>query len=149
MFKKWNMSLIFLTFWLTIFGTFLTRSGVLWSVHAFANGPLGAYFLVFVGFIFVFCAGLLIYRWSILKDEIEFEATVSKESSFMMNNLLLLGVTFTIFWGTVYPLISESLTGHKITVGAPWFNWVSLKVFILLLIVTGKQIGRASCRERV
>ncbi|MCF6092542.1 heme lyase CcmF/NrfE family subunit [Microaerobacter geothermalis] len=137
MMKKWNVSLIILTFLLTLFGTFLTRSGILWSVHAFANGPLGAYFLAFIGIALVFCVGLLVVRWPSLKGEVEFEAAVSKETSFMLNNLLLLGVAFTVFWGTIYPVISEALTGDKVMVGAPFFNRVSLPVFILLVVLMG------------
>lgn len=137
MLKRWNICLITLTFMLTIFGTFLTRSGLLWSVHAFANGPIGAYFLVFIGMILILSLGLIIFRWPMLKTDKRFEAAVSKESSFLLNNLLLVGSAFTVFWGTVYPVISEVVTGKKIMVGAPYFNQVNVPIFLALVILMG------------
>jgi cytochrome c-type biogenesis protein CcmF len=137
MLKRWNFSLVMLTFMLTIFGTFLTRSGLLWSIHAFANGPIGAYFLAFIGMIIVGSLGLMIFRWPVLKAEAKFETAVSKETSFLLNNLLLVGSAFTVFWGTVYPIVSEAVTGKKLMVGAPYFNQVNVPIFIALVILMG------------
>jgi cytochrome c-type biogenesis protein CcmF len=137
MLKGWNMILISLTFLLTIFGTFLTRSGLLWSVHAFANGPLGAYFLTFVGLILIVALALIIWRWPDLKADAQVEAVVSKENSFLLNNLLLIGSALTVFWGTVYPVVSESITGEKMTVGAQFFNGVDIPILIALIILMG------------
>lgn len=137
MFKKWNVILIVISYLLVLFGVLLTRSGILWSVHSFSNGPIGAYFLAFIGILFVLSFGLSIFRWSDLKTEHQFEAAVSKESSFLLNNLLLIGVCFTVFWGTIYPLISEFITGNKVMVGAPFFNRVSVPVFVFLILLMG------------
>jgi len=137
MLKGWNMILIMVTFVLTIFGTFLTRSGLLFSVHAFANGPMGTYFLTFVGLIVIFSLAVLVWKWPLLKGENQMEAVASKESSFMINNLLLLGSAFTVFWGTMYPIISELVTGEKMTVGAPFFNRVNVPIFIGVIVLMG------------
>lgn len=137
MLKGWNISLITLTFILTIFGTFLTRSGLLWSVHAFANGPIGAYFLGFIGIIFIASLSLIWSRWPFLKADTQYEAAISKESSFLINNLLLIGIMFTTFFGTIYPVISETLTGTKVMVGAPYFNRVNIPIFIALILLMG------------
>lgn len=137
MLKKWNVSLITTTFLLTLFGTFLTRSGVLWSVHSFANGPIGAYFLGFIGFILICALFLIMSRAPLLKGDAQFESAMSKESSFLFNNLLLVGSAFTIFWGTLYPIISETVTGSKVMVGAPYFNRVNIPIFILVVILMG------------
>lgn len=137
MMKKWNISLVTTTFLLTIFGTFLTRSGLLWSVHAFANGPIGAYFLGFIGLLLVGSLALISSRWSTLEAEGQFESAVSKESSFLVNNLLLVVSAFTIFLGTIYPVISEAVTGSKVMVGAPYFNRVNVPIFITLILAMG------------
>ncbi|GAB7388545.1 heme lyase CcmF/NrfE family subunit [Bacillaceae bacterium] len=137
MLKGWNISLITLTFLLTLFGTFLTRSGILWSVHSFANGPLGAYFLGFIGLVLVASLALIIARWPVLKADGQFEAAVSKESSFLLNNLLLVGSAFTVFWGTLFPVISEVVTGNKVMVGAPYFNRVNVPIAIAVVLLMG------------
>lgn len=137
MLKKWNVSLITITFLLTLFGTFLTRSGVLWSVHSFASGPIGSYFLGFIGLLLVSALYLISTRTEALKPEAPFESAVSKESSFLFNNLLLIGAAFTIFWGTVYPVISETVTGNKVMVGAPYFNRVNVPIFIAVVLLMG------------
>ena len=137
MLKKWNVSLVTITFLLTLFGTFLTRSGVLWSVHSFANGPIGSYFLGFIGVILAGALYLIMTRASVLKADAPFESAVSKESSFLFNNLLLVGAAFTIFWGTIYPVISETVTGSKVMVGAPYFNRVNVPIFIAIVIMMG------------
>jgi cytochrome c-type biogenesis protein CcmF len=137
MLKRWNISLVTLTFILTLFGTFLTRSGLLWSVHAFANGPIGAYFLAFIGIILIGSIWNISANWSVLKSDAQFESYLSKESSFLVNNLLLVASAFTVFWGTIYPVVSEAVTGTKAMVGAPYFNRVNVPIFIAIIILMG------------
>ncbi|MGH8060353.1 MAG: heme lyase CcmF/NrfE family subunit, partial [Candidatus Entotheonellia bacterium] len=135
--KAWNLLLIILAFALTLFGTFLTRSGVLSSIHAFSNGPVGAYFLGFLGVVLTGSVGLLVWRAEHLKAPAELDAIVSRESAFLLNNLVLVGATFTIFFGTVFPLLMEAIQGVKVSVGAPYFNQVTVPIFLLLLAVMG------------
>jgi cytochrome c-type biogenesis protein CcmF len=135
--KTWNMVLIILTFSLVIFGTFLTRSGILSSVHTFSNSALGPYFLSFIGIIFFGSLGLLYYRKDNLKGEAEMESLISRESTFLLNNLLLVGAAFAIFLGTIFPIISEAIRGVKITVGAPFFNQVTSPIFLAIILLTG------------
>ena len=137
MLKVWNMVLIILTFTLTIFGTFLTRSGILSSVHTFANSALGPFFLAFIGVTLFGSLGLLYYRREALKSEVEMESLVSRESTFLLNNLLLVGAAFTTFLGAIFPLISEWVRGVKITVGAPFFNQVNGPIFLTIILLTG------------
>ncbi len=138
MLKVWNMVLIILTFSLSILGTFLTRSGVLSSVHTFAESPLlGALFLAFIGVVLFGSLGLLYYRSEELKGEAEMESLVSRESTFLLNNLLLVGATFAIFLGTFFPIISEAVRGVKITVGPPFYNQVMVPIFLALILLTG------------
>jgi len=138
MLKVWNMVLIILTFSLTIFGTFLTRSGVLSSVHTFAESPLLGYlFLAFIGVTLFGSLGLLYYRSGELKGEAEMESLVSRESTFLLNNLLLVGAAFAIFLGTIFPVISEAVRGVKISVGPPFFNQVNGPIFLAIILLTG------------
>jgi len=137
MLKIWNMVLIILTFSLTIFGTFLTRSGVLSSVHAFSESTLGPFFLTFIGITIFGSLGLLYYRSEELKGEAEMESLVSRESTFLLNNLLLVGAAFAIFLGTVFPIISETIRGVKVSVGPPFFNQVNGPIFLALILLTG------------
>lgn len=137
MLKIWNMVLIIITFALSIFGTFLTRSGILSSVHTFSESSLGPFFLVFIGIILFGSLGLLYYRSDDLKGEAEMESLVSRESTFLLNNLLLVGAAFAIFVGTTFPLISEAVRGVKITVGPPFFNQVTAPIFLAIIILTG------------
>ena len=138
MLKVWNMVLIILTFALTIFGTFLTRSGVLSSVHTFAESPLLGYlFLAFIGVTLFGSLGLLYYRSEELKGGAEMESLVSRESTFLLNNLLLVGAAFAIFLGTVFPVISEVVRGVKISVGPPFFNQVNGPIFLAVILLTG------------
>src|SRR5260370_39094591 len=136
MLKVWNMSLIFATFLLSMLGTFLTRSGVISSVHAFAQSSIGTWFLVFIGLTLAVCTFFLIQNRSHLKSEHKLESLASRESSFLFNNLLLLTVCFTILWGTFFPILSEFVQGHKVTVGGPFFNRVAVPVALLLLLLT-------------
>jgi len=138
MLKVWNMVLIILTFSLTIFGTFLTRSGILSSVHTFSESPLLGYlFLSFIGVTLFGSLGLLYYRSDELKDESEMESLVSRESTFLLNNLLLVGAAFAIFLGTIFPVISEVVRGVKISVGASFFNQVNGPIFLAIILLTG------------
>src|SRR5271165_1061723 len=137
MLKVWNMWLVFATFWLSILGTYLTRSGVLNSVHAFAQSPIGDWFKWFLATIFVVFAGFFFKNKSYLASEHKLESLISRESSFLFNNLLFVLACFTVLWGTWFPLISELLQGHKVTVGPPFFNSVIVPVALLLLLLTG------------
>ncbi|WP_054970948.1 cytochrome c-type biogenesis CcmF C-terminal domain-containing protein [Alicyclobacillus ferrooxydans] len=143
MLKAWNVVLVTLTYFLSLLGTYLVRSGVLWSIHAFANGTLGQYYLTFMAIIFVFTVTLIILRWPALRAERQFEAVVSKESAFMLNNVLFLGATFAILWGTVFPIVSEAVTGHQMMVSAPFYNAVNLPlaVCIILLMAIGPFVA--------
>ena len=113
MLKVWNMTLVILTFVLTIFGTFLTRSGVISSVHSFTQSGLGPYFLTFLACILTVSIGLLIYRLPDLKSENEFDSLLSREAAFLFNNLILVGLAFATFWGTIFPILSEWVRGVK------------------------------------
>lgn len=137
MLKVWNMVLIILTFALSLFGTFLTRSGILSSVHAFSEGPLGRYFLVFIALVLLFSFRWLSVRMNELKGENEFDSFVSRESTFLLNNLILVGSAFAVFWGTVFPLVSEAVRGVKVTVGPPFFNQVNAPIYLVLLLIVG------------
>ncbi len=138
MLKIWNMVLIILTFVLIIFGTFIVRSGILTSVHSFAVSPLlGALFLTFIGVILLFSLSLLASRWNLLKSENELDSLLSRESTFLFNNLILVGAAFAIFWGTIFPLISEAVRGVKITVGPPFYNQIMVPIGLTLLLLTG------------
>ncbi|MDP3879944.1 MAG: cytochrome c-type biogenesis CcmF C-terminal domain-containing protein, partial [Dehalococcoidales bacterium] len=149
--KIWNMVLIILTFALSIFGTFLTRSGVLSSVHTFSDSAMGPFFLAFIGVILFGSLGLLYYRSEELTGETEMESLVSRESTFLLNNLLLVGAAFAIFVGTIFPVISEAVRGVKITVGPPFFNQVNAPIFMAIVLLAGicTLIGwrRASLRN--
>ncbi|OLS41735.1 heme lyase CcmF/NrfE family subunit [Bacillus sp. MRMR6] len=136
MLKVWNISLIITSYALTLFGTFLVRSGVLTSVHAFANSNLGLYFLIFMGVAVIGGLYVLMSRYSLLKRSAgEFTSFVSKESSFLINNLLLVGSAFAVFWGTIFPLVSEAIKGTKVTVGIPFFNSVQAPILLSMMFV--------------
>jgi cytochrome c-type biogenesis protein CcmF len=137
MLKVWNLLLITLTFSLVIFGTFLTRSGILGSVHAFADGPVGAMFLGFLALVLLFSFGLIAYRSDRLKGRGELDSVVSRESAFLLNNLVLVGICFTVFLGTIFPLLSEAIRGTKISVGTPYFNRVSVPLGMALVLLMG------------
>jgi cytochrome c-type biogenesis protein CcmF len=136
MLKTWNMWLIFSTFMLSIFGTLLTRSGLVSSVHAFAQSSIGDWFSIFLSIVFATCLFFYVKNRSHLRTEHKLESLVSRESSFLFNNLLLLVACFTILWGTLFPKISEWVQGNKVTVGAPFFNRVNVPVALLLLLLT-------------
>jgi cytochrome c-type biogenesis protein CcmF len=136
MLKIWNMWLIFATFWLAILGTFLTRSGVISSVHAFAQSSIGSWFLWFLALSAAAFAFFFVKNKSHLRSEHKLESLVSRESSFLFNNLLLLLACFTVLWGTWFPKISELVQNSKVTVGAPFYNSVAVPVALLLLLLT-------------
>ena len=137
MLKVWNMILIILTFALTIFGTFITRSGIISSVHSFGVSDLGPLFIGFLAIILFVSFGLLISRWQNLRMSYELDSFLSRESTFLYNNLLLVGIAFAVFWGTIFPILSEAVRGVKITVGPPFFNQVTVPLGLALLLLTG------------
>jgi cytochrome c-type biogenesis protein CcmF len=135
MLKVWNLSLIIIAFSLTIFGTFLTRSGILSSIHAFSSGPVGSVFLVFLAIVLLGSFGLLAFRADLLKGQPELDSMVSRESAFLLNNIVLVSALFTIFLGTIFPLLSEAIAGTQVSVGAPYFNSVTVPLFLLLVFL--------------
>ncbi len=137
MLKHWNMVLIILTYDLVIFGTFLTRSGVLSSVHAFAQSAIGPLFFAFIGLTFVTSVSLLLYRWNSLKSEAHMTSLFSREALFLLNNLLFMGILVVCFWGVIFPLISELVTGQKVTVGPPFYERATAPLFGGLLLLMG------------
>ncbi len=138
MLKVWNMFLIIITFSFTIFGTFLVRSGVLQSVHDFGVSEMGPYFVIFMALTAIIAFGLMLYRYEDLRSgNNQLESFISRESTFLLNNLILLGLAFATLWGSMFPLISELVTGNKITVGPPFFEQVNTPLFLILLIITG------------
>jgi cytochrome c-type biogenesis protein CcmF len=137
MLKVWNLALIGMAFGLTLFGTFLTRSGVISSVHSFTQSGLGPYFLVFLLAVAAGYTGLLISRLKLLRGPVEFESYLSREAAFLFNNLVLVGIAFAVFWGTIFPVISEAVRGVKITVGPPFFNAVNAPLALALIFLMG------------
>jgi len=137
MLKIWNVSLVVLTFSMTIMGTLITRSGIINSVHTFSNSGLGPYLLFLFLATLAFGFGLLIYRLPLLKTENELDSIISRESTFLFNNLILLGIAFMTLWGTIFPFISEAVRGVKVTVGAPFYDQVAAPLGIALLFLLG------------
>jgi cytochrome c-type biogenesis protein CcmF len=137
MMKVWNIVLVSATFFLCIFGTFLTRSGLVSSVHAFAQSPIGTYFVWFLTLGIAGTIYLILNRLDYLKSENQLDSVVSRESSFLFNNVILLASCFAVLWGTLFPVISEAVSGEKITVGAPFFNKVNVPIGLVLLFLTG------------
>src|SRR5215468_3729102 len=137
MLKIWNMVLVIIAYIMSIFGTFLTRSGIVSSVHAFAQSSIGGYFLAFIVVGLSGALYLVFDRLDYLKAENQMESFVSREASFMFNNLLLLAACFAVLWGTMLPSLSDWVTGEKITVSAPWFNRVNVPIAIFLMFLTG------------
>ena len=135
--KVWNMVLIQLTFILCLFGTYLVRSGVLQSVHDFGATGLGGYFLFFIVLVLVGGIYLLAESYSEFKTPGSIESYLSRESTFLFNNVILLALAFATLLGTVFPIISEAVTGNKLTVGQPFFNQVNTPLFLMLVLITG------------
>ena len=136
MMKMWNMWLIFTTFLLAIFGTFLTRSGVVSSVHAFAQSGIGIWFVWFLSIAFATCVFFFVRNRETLKSEHRLDSLISRESSFLFNNLVLLVACFAVLWGTLFPVLSEWVTGSKVTVGPPFFNRVNVPIGLFLVFLT-------------
>ena len=137
MLKLWNISLVIMAFTLTLFGTFLTRSGVIASVHAFTQGTIGILFLGFLALVLLVALGLVALRWDALRAQGELDSVVSRESVFLLNNVMLVAAAFTVFFGTVFPLLSEAVRGVKVSVGAPFFNQVNIPLFLSLIFLMG------------
>ncbi len=138
MLKVWNMSLVLMTFLLTIFATFLTRSGLIESVHSFAQELKIAFiFLSFMGAILAACVVLILYRLPALRSENQIDSFLSRESAFLFNNLILVGAAFSVMFGTMFPLISEGITGQEISVGPPFFQRVNFPIGLVLLALAG------------
>jgi cytochrome c-type biogenesis protein CcmF len=136
MLKVWNMWLVFASFWLAILGTFLTRSGIIASVHAFAQSSIGDWFAWFLGITFTVFLFFFIKNKDHLRSEHKLESIISRESSFMFNNLLFCALCFVVLWGTWFPKISELVQGNKVTVGAPFYNRVAIPVALVLVLLT-------------
>src|SRR5213594_1802697 len=137
MLKKWNLALILGAWLLSIFGTFITRSGVISSVHSFTQSSVGYFFLGFLLVAAIASAILYVNRLPLLEAEATLESMVSREASFLFNNLLLIGIAFSVLWGTLFPILSEAVKGTKITVGPPFFNQVNIPLGLALLAMTG------------
>jgi cytochrome c-type biogenesis protein CcmF len=137
MLRVWNMVLIMCTFLLSIFGTFVTRSGVISSVHSFTQSGIGPMFLIFIGVLATLSFALLGAKLPLLKTPARIEAVVSREATFLLNNVIFLGACFAVFWGTIFPIVSEAVRGVKITVGPPFFNAVNVPIALFLLFLTG------------
>jgi cytochrome c-type biogenesis protein CcmF len=137
MLRLWNLALVILTFALTLFGTFLTRSGVIASVHAFTQGTIGSFFLAVLAVVVIVALVLLAWRWEALGAQGEVDSVLSRESAFLLNNVLLVAAAFTVFFGTVFPLLSEAVRGVKVSVGAPFFDRVNVPLFLALVFLMG------------
>ncbi|PYP09976.1 MAG: cytochrome C biogenesis protein [Gemmatimonadetes bacterium] len=137
MLKKWNLALVIGAWLLSIFGTFLTRSGVISSVHSFTQSPVGYFFLFFLLAAAVASIILYVNRLPLLEAEATLESVISREASFLFNNLLLIGIAFSVLWGTLFPILSEAVKGTKVTVGPPFFNQVNIPLGLALLAMTG------------
>jgi len=137
MMKVWNVWLVFVTFMLCILGTSLTRTGVVSSVHAFAESSIGSWFFTFLAIILVVCLAAWFKNRDYLRSDNQLDSLVSRESSFLFNNLILLAACFAVLWGTLFPVISEAVTGNKISVGPPFFNKVNVPIALFLLFLTG------------
>jgi cytochrome c-type biogenesis protein CcmF len=137
MMKKWNVWLIFSTFLLTLLGTDLTRSGLVSSVHAFAQSSIGGWFHGFMLLTFAVCAVTFWRQRGHLTADHHIESLASRESSFLFNNIILLAACFTVLWGTLFPILSEYVQGNRVTVGAPFYNRVAVPIGIFLMLLTG------------
>jgi cytochrome c-type biogenesis protein CcmF len=153
MLRVWNMVLVALAFGLSIFGTFLTRSGIITSVHSFAEGPIGAWFLSFLVLTTMFSIVLIVWRLPLLRARTKLESPLSREAAFLYNNLLLIALCLTILWGVLFPVMTELVQGTTRTMGRPYFDFF-LRIFglpLLLLMGIGPLIAwrRTSVRALV
>jgi cytochrome c-type biogenesis protein CcmF len=147
MLKVWNVSLICATFALALLGTFLVRSGILDSIHAFGASTIGVQMLVFIACVIGVSAALIVARLPDLRSEARIDSLLSREAFFLLNNLVLIGLCLVIMWGTFFPLISEALTGTEASVGPPWFNRLTTPLALALVLLTG--IGPVLAWRRV
>jgi cytochrome c-type biogenesis protein CcmF len=150
MLKVWNMTLVVLAFGLSLFGTFLTRSGIVSSIHSFTQSSIGPWFVAFIVLVAVFSVALIYLRLPVLRTKTRLESLVSREATFLYNNLLLVALCLTILWGVVFPILSEAVRGERVTVGPPYYNFFlrSFGLPLLLLMGIGPLIAwrRASLR---
>jgi len=137
MLKVWNLCLVIASFALSIFGTFEVRSGVISSVHSFAYSDIGAYFFTFLAIIIIFSTGIFLFRLPHLRPEQEFDSVISREGVFLLNNLLLVGITFAVLWGTIFPLVSAFVQRQAMTVGPPFYNQVLGPLLAVLILAMG------------
>ena len=137
LFKRWNYVLILLTFCLVILGTFLTRTGVLSSVHAFAQSSIGPAFFVLIGLIFAVSLGLMLWRWNLLGGGGEMRSLASRESIFLFNNILFICIFLVCLTGVLFPILSEIVTGQQVTVGPQWYKSTTGPLFAILLLLMG------------
>src|SRR3989441_5141431 len=137
MLKKWNLALIIGSWLLSIFGTFITRSGVISSVHSFTQSSVGYFFLAFLIISGVASFALYANRLPLLTAEARLESMVKREATFLFNNLVFIVIAFAVLWGTLLPILSEAVVGGEYTVLAPWFNTVILPLGLALLALTG------------
>lgn len=137
MFKVWNVVLILLTYVLALFGTFLTRSGILSSIHTFTESATGKWFLPFLGFMLIGGLGVVVARADRLRSQNRFDSLLSRESAFLLNNVLFIAAAFAVLWGTMYPIVAEAFSGVRLSVGPPFFNSVFLPVGLAIIGLTG------------
>ncbi|MPZ69513.1 MAG: heme lyase CcmF/NrfE family subunit [Actinobacteria bacterium] len=137
MFKVWNVVLILLTYVLAVFGTFLTRSGILSSIHTFTEGSTGKWFLPFLGGMLLGSLGVVAARYEKLRSDNRFDSLLSRESAFLLNNVLFVAAALTVLWGTIYPIVAEATSGVRLTVGPPFFNSVFIPVGLAIVCLTG------------
>lgn len=137
MLKRWNMALMLLTFCLMLNGTFLTRAGLISSVHTFAQSAIGPLFLGFIAIVFVFSFYLFVSRWDELGSDNDLDSLFSRESFFLFNNLIFIGLAVIVWWGTHFPLFSEALTGESIVVGPPFFEKTTGPLWVVVLLLMG------------
>jgi len=137
MLKVWNLALIITTFSLCLFGTAVTRGGILSSVHSFSAGPLGWLLVGLIAVVLLVSLRLLWERMPDLRSEHELDSLISRESNFLFNNLILVGAAFAIFWGSIFPLLSEAVQGSSITVGPSFYNQVTGPIFLAMIVLMG------------
>ena len=137
MLKVWNVTLIVLTYAFAVFGTFLTRSGLLSSIHTFSEGPIGKYFLPFLALLIVGGLGMVAYRLDALRSENRLDALISRESAFIANNVLFVAAAFTVLWGTIYPIVAEVSSGIRLSVGPPFYNAIFTPIGLAIIGLTG------------
>jgi cytochrome c-type biogenesis protein CcmF len=136
MLKIWNVSLVMGAFLLSLVGTFLVRSGILESIHAFGASTLGIPFVMFIALMTLASVALVVWRRESLRSKHKLDSLLSREAIFLLNNLVLVGLCFVIFWGTFFPLISEAMTGTKASVGPPWFDKYTVPLALMLILLT-------------